>query len=176
MKTPFRIIAAVSASVLGGCACNQPEAVQVDAQPAMSSQAWRLNHDLTAERRAQNPQPEFDQPEPDDPAGGQRSRGMRRDVWVINDALLKLADDGSFESHFMLAEGGSFAVDGEWKEQSVAEGTLIELDPKPSTHYVPSPANPNSFVDSCVILIDESGRRMRFMGIGLPDLILTPVP
>ncbi len=176
MKTPFLIVAAVSASVLGGCACNQPEAVQVDAQPAMSSQAWRLNHELTAEHQAESPQPELSQLMPDDPAGTRVSGVRRAAAWVINDALLKLADDGSFESHFLLVEGESFHVAGTWTRRSAAEGTLVELDPTPSNQFMRAPIVPQDFVDSCVILIDESGRRMRFMGIGLPDLILTPVP
>lgn len=176
MKTPFRIIAAFSVAMLGGCACNQPEAVEVDAQPAMASQAWRLNHDLTAERQAENPQPELEQLMPDDPAGTRLSRVRRAATWVINDALIKLAGDGTFESHFLLVEGESFHVAGTWTRRSVAEGTLVELDPTPSNQFMRSPIVPQDFVDSSVIVIDESGRRMRFMGIGLPDLVLTPVP
>jgi hypothetical protein len=178
MKTLLLLLSAVCASVLSACASSSspesPAAPSVDAPH--SSQVWRLDHELTAEWQAENPQPEFEQARSDTPAGVRPPRTGLNSLWTLNDAIVKLTSNGSFAVHFMINEGNAFSLHGQWTRQSVTEGTLIELDPKPSTQFSHLSLSPTNFVDSCVILIDESNQRMRLMAIGQPDIILTRIP
>lgn len=67
-------------------------------------------------------------------------------------------------------------VSGEWLGQAVAEGVQIDLNPSPTQQRLRSHFGTYDFVDSCVVMIDDSNHRMRLMAIGQTDIILTRVP
>ncbi|MFU8828787.1 MAG: hypothetical protein ACNA8P_05055 [Phycisphaerales bacterium] len=179
MKTLLLFISAMCAAALSACASSSSSESSAAPSPdaTHSSQVWRLNHELTAQWRESHPQVHLTEVEKDPRRSSGMSSGFSVQApWNVRDTILKLAEDGTFEAHFVLDEGGLFSVSGEWLRESVADGVLIDLNPSPTSQRLRSHFSTYDFTDSCILLIDDSNHRMRLMAIGQPDIILTRVP
>ncbi|MFI4854524.1 MAG: hypothetical protein ACIAQF_06045 [Phycisphaerales bacterium JB065] len=175
MKFVLGLLCALFVSGVSGCASTHPDATQSVSESLPTVKVWRLDHQLTDEWQSAHPQIEFEPLTPDTPVGSRPSRATTRGFSVVNDVILKLFGDGTFEAHFTRTDGTAFAVSGEWTRHASASESLVDLSPHQSSQFSNSSLSPNEYVDSCVVLIDEANQRLRLLAIGTPDLILTSV-